>query len=168
MEAMTLEDLEPDILLAVAELMDAHSIEIEAYNNGLLSILRAEEVELAVQRAQSMMQGLAGDRDRRDRDAERRDPVREGFDQREAIDDRYLQSLEALLGVERFEAVAGRRGHRGDDRRPQSREEFIKAFDANGDGELDDAERAAAREAMRSRTRGDRPGRRGGRSPREL
>ena len=67
--------------------------------------------------------------------------------------------------VEGLPQYFGRRGRGGPDgnsgefgRKPGNREEWIKRFDTNNDGELDEAEREAAREQFR--------GRRGGKKPR--
>tara|TARA_Y100000589_G_scaffold281644_1_gene278691 strand:+ start:73 stop:1635 length:1563 start_codon:yes stop_codon:yes gene_type:complete len=156
--AMEIEDLDPDVLESVAELIQAHSDEIVVANEDLLMILRQEDSNSVVERAEDRiyrMQGL-------EREDDEFDPMREAFDSREKIDERYLATLESLLTPEQFEAIAGRRGRDGErqgrrggrDRGESSREEFMKQFDRNGDGELDEEERNAMREQFRQRRGG--------------
>ena len=162
MSAMEIEDLDPDVLGAVAELMQSHSDEIVIANDDLLVILRQEDSNRILERAEDRINRMQGI----EREDDEFDPMREAFDLREKIDDRYLATLESLLTPEQFEAIAGRRGREGEgqggrggrDRGEFSREDFMKQFDRNGDGELDDEERNAMREQFRRRRGGgDRP-----------
>ena len=181
LSAMEIEDLDPDTLLAVADLMQQHSDEISSINADILIILRSEEINRELKRAEERMARYQGDRDRRDRrdrgEEPEYDPVREAYDNREETDERYLATLRTLLGQEQYDAVAGRRGRgRRDDSGGGrnggfSREDFMADFDKNGDGEIDETEREAAREAMRERFRQRRGGQGGenrGGQPREL
>ncbi|MEE2907538.1 MAG: hypothetical protein VX527_06850, partial [Planctomycetota bacterium] len=161
LSAMEIEDLDPEILGAVAELMQSHGSEIAVFNEDILVILRSEESARELRRAEDRISRFRGER--RSRDREEFDPVREAYEKRNQIDERYLATLESLLTAEQFEAIEGRRNRgwgRGQRDRGQggeggfSREDFIGQFDKNGDGQLDDDERRAARDAMRERFRG--------------
>ena len=172
--AMEIEDLDPDVLEAVAELMQGHGDEIAIANDDLLIIFRQEDSNRVFARSSrriNRMQGI-------DSEDEQFDPVREAFEARGDIDDRYMTSLESLLTPEQFETIAGRQGRQGRQGREgerqrgrgdrdrgdssQAREQFMKQFDRNGDGQLDDEERNAMREQFRQRRDG------GGRPQRSL
>ena len=156
--AMEIEDLDPEILVAIAELMQGHAEEIAVSNEDLLMIYRQEDLNRNLERSMNRinrMQGIEPEEDSFD-------PVQDAMDGRNQIDERYMRSLESLLTPEQFESIAGRRGRDGQqegrrggrDREGFSREEFMKRFDRNGDGELDDEERAAMREQFRQRRGG--------------
>ena len=168
--AMEIEELDPDVLVAVADLMQSHGDEIASFNEDMLLILRSEESARELRRAEERMSRFRGQRSERDEGSF--DPVREAMEKRNEIDQRYMSSLESILGPELYESIAGRRRGRGGggDRGQEgfSREQFIGEFDKNGDGELDEDERRAARDAMRERFRGGQGGRGGAPGPREL
>lgn len=173
--AMEIEDLDPEMLAAVADLMQRHGDEIATFNDDMLVVLRSEESQRELRRAEERMNRFLGERS--DRGEQPFDPVRDALERRNEIDERYMASLEALLGAELFETVAGRRNRgrgNGPDRGGQggfSREQVMSQFDKNGDGELDQEERQAFRDAMRERFGGGQGGQRGpgrGQGPREL
>lgn len=88
------------------------------------------------------------------------DPVRDAMDGRREIDDKYLERLKALLTPEQVEQLPKReqRGGPGggggftrmlDNMPEDAKNQIIKRFDKNGDGQLDDNERGEAFRAMR-------------------
>ncbi|MAB82272.1 MAG: hypothetical protein CMJ24_02410 [Phycisphaerae bacterium] len=88
------------------------------------------------------------------------DPVRMIQVERREVDEVYMDRLEALLGEEQFEAIAGRGGRsegRGAMGGDFDREQMMARFDTNGDGELSEEERVALVREMRSRFGNDRP-----------
>jgi hypothetical protein len=156
--AMEITDLDLEVLEAVAELMQAHADEIAVANDGLLIIFRQEDSNRVLARYSRRVNRMQGFED----EDEQFDPVRESLDARGDIDDRYMASLESLLTPEQFEAIAGRRdregrregGRGGRGNGDFSREEFMKQYDRNGDGELDEEERNIMREQFRQRRGG--------------
>ena len=158
--AMEIEDLDPDVLGSVADLMQAHADEIAVANEDLLILLRQEDSNRALGRATRRIESMQGI----ESESASFDPMREAFDVREKIDDRYLDTLRSLLVPEQFEGIAGRRGERGErdqDGRGRGRggnretmRERMTQFDTNGDGELDEHERRAIREQFQRGGRG--------------
>jgi hypothetical protein len=167
--ALELEGLEQDIIDSINALYAGYLAELRAMNEQLLALVRREEPKQRTARMEWMAARRAG------QDVERAaDPLREAFDRRDEMDDRYLEQLQALLTPEQYEEldVPERRRGRGDrggmgggrgggggrfgdmteEERAQRRAEFLDRFDSNGDGEIDADEREAIRDAFR---RGD-------------
>jgi len=71
-------------------------------------------------------------------------------------DDEKKAAMEAMRGQRGGPGEAAGRGKGGPGEGRPSREEIIKKFDKNGDGELNEEERKAAYEAMRAQRGGDR------------
>jgi hypothetical protein len=141
-----------------------------AKNTSLVSALRKSEGDDQVAQGTRMVSMMSGDFSggmpwgggRRDRDED--DPYRDGLEDRERIDERYVEQLRALLTPEQQEALPAQRGGRGGGgwggggMSEEQRAEFMKRFDKDGDGELSDEERRAMIEEFR----GGRGGGRGG------
>ena len=165
--AMEIEDLDPELLGAIAELMQSHGDEIANANEDILIVLRSEEMALELRQSEERMERFREGRSGwgRDRDRDEFDPVRKSFENRNEIDERYLLTLKGMLSPDQYESVAGRRGRGQGGQWGEggfSRENFISQFDKDGDGELNDEEREAVRESMRERFGGGRGGNGGG------
>jgi hypothetical protein len=88
------------------------------------------------------------------------------MDNRNRVDERYVEQLKALLTPEQQEALPAQRGGRGGGgggwggmgASEEQRAEFMKRFDKDGDGELSDEER----QSMIEEFRGGRGGQGGG------
>jgi len=158
--AMELEEIDPEILISVVELYDALLTELEYANEQILSETKRwesqEELERMI-RFRSRMSGGQSDRPE--------SPIRKAEENRETVEENYLQQLRLLLTEEQIEELGGLkkrevredrgRGDRGDrgNRRggfDGDREAFMQQFDKNGDGEISESEREAIREHFRN------------------
>lgn len=168
--AKELEGLEADILLAIIELETALLQELDFANAHLLTETHRWESQESLDRMNRFAQRMTGGSSERPES-----PIREAENAKRVIEDSYLEQLKMLLTEEQIEALGGLetskeretnrdregRGARGDDSGrgrggfEGGREEFMKRFDKNGDGELSDEERDAIREHFRGG--GDRP-----------
>ena len=174
--AMEIEDLDPDVLEAVMTLDGSFMSELSARNLLLVSILRKTEGDEQVSQGTRMVSIMGGDfsggmpwgggRNRGGGNADEEDPYREGMDNRNRVDERYVEQLKALLTPEQQEALPEQRGGRGGGgggwgggASEEQRAEFMKRFDKDGDGELSDEER----QSMIEEFRGGRGGQGGGR-----
>ena len=172
--AREIEGLDTDVLEAVFTLEAAFLGELLAKNTSLVSALRKSEGDDQVSQGTRMVSMMSGDFSggmpwgggRRDRDED--DPYRDGMEDRERIDERYVEQLRALLTPEQQEALPtqGRGGRGGGGwgggMSEEQRAEFMKRFDKDGDGELSDEERRSMIEEFRG-GRGGGEGGRGGR-----
>jgi hypothetical protein len=154
--------------------------ELSARNLLLVSILRKTEGDEQVSQGTRMVSIMGGDfsggmpwgggRNRGGGNADEEDPYREGMDNRNRVDERYVEQLKALLTPEQQEALPAQRGGRGGGgggwggmgASEEQRAEFMKRFDKDGDGELSDEERQSMIEEFRG-GRGGQGGGQGGR-----
>jgi len=153
--AMKLPDLEPDVLAQVEQLGVDCGADIDAANEDILAEVRRHEEPREVRFVERMRQRQSGEEPSRDQ--EETDPIREAHDERDEVDEAYIARLRSILGEDVVAELPGgadrsRRGGRdgrgrqdGGDRDAR-RAEFMAQFDANKDGEIDDAEREKIRE----------------------
>ena len=195
-EAIGFEDLDPTVLASIEELYAQYKGEIAPINERLKSMARTEEPSRLVtegERFVSMMsQGVSGialgaARGGQGFGAPEADPMREVFEQRSDVGERYLERLRALLTpeqIERLPRTRGQGGARGGfgggqggaegmqgmlERLPEEqRRQLLQAVDRNGNGQIDEDEREGLRQYMREqfnnlRNNGGGAGGRGGR-----
>lgn len=174
-----LEDMEltPETLENVLNLQMAFLEQLAARNQSLVFKLRETEAERQVEEGTRMVAVMSGDLSRgmpwgggRSRGGEE-DPYREGMEARNEMEEGFVEQLRSLLTPEQQEALPSRRGRggwggggrggRGGDE--GRREEMIKRFDADGDGELSESERQEMFRSFRSGGGGAEGGERGGR-----
>ena len=166
--ALQLEELDQEVIEAIEVLQAGCDADMASENETLLAVIRMHDEPREMGFIKRMMERAAGE-DRQDDDD---DPIREAYDHRNSIDEEYLERLRELLGEELAATIPSlrpreERGSRwgGDDRggdREARRQEFMQRFDANGDGEIDDAEREKIREYFQQmRESGGRGGRGG-------
>jgi len=173
--AKELEGLEADILQAIIELEAAMLVELDYANAHILAETHRWESQESLDRMNRFAQRMTGGSSER---AE--SPIQEAENAKRTIEDNYLEQLKMLLTEEQIEALGGLetsedreqnrdregQGARGDGESrgrggfEGGREEFMKQFDKNGDGELSEDERDAVREHFRNG--GGRPGGGGG------
>ncbi len=171
--ALQLEDLEESLRTAIVELQGDCTAAMADENERVLAAVRQYEEP----RELRFIRGMDGDWSGRDREDT---PLDEATERRSEVDQEYIEALTDLLGEERAKALPGMRGGDrgnrtrqwggGGEDREAMREQFMKRFDANGDGEISDEEREAIREAFRDNRGGNRDGnsdrgRRGGDRP---
>ncbi len=163
--AMEIEDLDPDVLEAIMTLDGSFMAELSAKNLLLVGILRKSEGDDEVSQGTRMVSVMSGDFSggmpwgggrNRGGGGDEEDPYREGMDDRNRIDERYVEQLSALLTPEQQEALPTQRGGRGGGgggwgggASEGQRAEFMKRFDKDGDGELSDEERQSMIEEFR-------------------
>jgi hypothetical protein len=160
--ALKLEDLEPPLVEAITELQVDCLGAMADENERVLSAARQHEEPREMGFVRRM--GASGER------VEREDtPLDNAMTHRGEVDQEYIEALKDLLGEERSAELPGMRSRDrgwGGDRwnrdgggdREAMRQQFMERFDANGDGEIDDAEREAIREAFRNGRDGQRGG----------
>jgi hypothetical protein len=176
-EAIGFEDLDPTVLASIEELYTQYKGEIAPINERLKSMARTEEPSRLVtegERFVSMMsQGVSGmalgaARGGQGFGAPEADPMREVFEQRSDVGERYLERLRALLTpeqIERLPRTRGQGGARGGfgggqggaegmqgmlERLPEEqRRQLLQAVDRNGNGQIDEDEREGLRQYMR-------------------
>ena len=169
--AREIESLEEDILAAIGSLETSYGAELEVSNAALLYATREHEADGLVQRAERQAAWMTGS----ERQEAGDDPIRARTEDRQQLDERYLEQLESLLGTEQYASLPGTRrdfrrdwGSGGDrwgggDRGSGGREAFMQQFDRNGDGRIDEGEREQIRDHFRGRDGGG-----GSSRPREL
>jgi hypothetical protein len=171
--AQELEGLEEDILAAIVDLEVSLLSELAYANDHILSETHRWESQESLDRMNRFAQRMSGGSSER-----AVSPIREAEDARGIIEDSYLEQLKMLLTEEQIEALggletrkersnnrdregsgAGRNGEDGAGRGGfgGGREEFLKRFDKNGDGEINEDERNAIREYFRSNRGGGSP-----------
>ena len=171
--ALQLEDLEESLRTAIVELQGDCTAAMAEQDERVLDAVRQYEEP----RELRYIRGMEGDWSGRDREDT---PLDEATQRRSDVDQEYIEALTDLLGEERASELPGmrsrergnsgwQRGGGGEDREAM-RQQFMKRFDANGDGEISDEEREAIREAFQNNRGGNRggnsgPGRRGGDRP---
>lgn len=164
--AQELEGLEADILSAIVDLEMAIVIELAYANEHILSETHRWESQENLDRMNRFAQRMSGGSSER-----AASPIREAEDAKRVIEDTYLEQLKMLLTEEQIEALGGletskdRESNRDREGRGAGsgysdrggrggfeggREEFIKRFDKNGDGEINEEERVAIREYFRN------------------
>jgi hypothetical protein len=166
--ALGFSDLDDAVRTSITELQKAYLSELGLKNNEILGILRKEEPDrLAAESSRfvTMMAGAMsgdmsgfgpfGDRERGP------DKTREAFDERSKVGDSYLERLRAMLTPAQVEQLPSRerRGGGGgggggiarmlESLPPQQREDLMKRFDKNKDGEIDESERGDMFRALR-------------------
>jgi len=178
--SLQLEGLDEETLAAIASLLEECTVAIDELNEDILNTVRLHEEPREMRFVRRMQAREAGEDDR----SEEQDPIRVAFDERDELENAFLERLKDLLGEEMFAQLPGanRRdrgrggwgrggpgGQDGGDREAR-RAEFMQRFDENGDGEIDDAEREKIRNFFRQMRedggfeggRGQRGGGRGG------
>jgi len=102
--ALKLEELAPETLEAIGQLQIAYLAELNAMNNNLLRLVRSHEAQADRDRAKKFAMRRSGQSFKTSED-----PTREAFRDRDALDRRYAEQLEALLTPEQFESLPGAR-----------------------------------------------------------
>lgn len=165
--ALGLDGLSDDTLQSIVDLQASFLSEIVGLNRMLIGELRKSEADRQVDEGTRMVAVMSGDLSRgmpfgpggRGPRGGEDDPFREGMDKRNAVDERYVEQLKALLTPEQQEALPQQRGGRGGGPGGQGgpgggnadrRAEMIQRFDTNGDGELNEEERRAMFESFRN------------------
>ncbi|MHC4414669.1 MAG: coiled-coil domain-containing protein [Planctomycetota bacterium] len=165
--ARELDDLDETVLGAIQALQESYLVELQMTNSRLVQTSRMHEPRESVERLRrraARRQGL--------RQGPAEDPIRQAFRGRAEMDDKYRKQLEALLTPEQVAALPSARPERGERRfdrgrgrgpgffgedaeafREERRQRMLERFDLDGDGELSDEEREAARERFRQRRR---------------
>ncbi|MBC8200912.1 MAG: hypothetical protein H8E86_02605 [Planctomycetes bacterium] len=171
--ALELEGLEPETMQVIMDYQDSMESEIAIANEQLLSATHQWESKEQVERMERFAQRMTGG------SSERQDnPIQQAEENKRTIEDMYLDLLRGLLTEEQIEELGGLekrsqrddrgrgRGNReggrdrgGNDRNSFNREEFMKQFDKDGNGEISESEREAIREHFRNG--GSRGGQRG-------
>ena len=151
--ALKLEDLEPTLIEAIMELQIDCRGAMADENERVLSAARRHEEPREMGFVRRM--GSSGEREEREDT-----PLDDAVTHRGEVDQEYIEALKDLLGEERSESLPGMRsrdrgwggdrGNRDSGDRENMRQQFMERFDTNGDGEIDDAERDAIREAFRN------------------
>jgi hypothetical protein len=163
--AREIEGLDEDVLAAIRALEEGYLLELARINNELVLLTLKHEPQQITQRLRWRAE-RGNDRNRGAGPGVSRrleDPIREAFGRRGELDARYRDQLEALLTPEQIELLPaerrgrggwnGRRGG-GDAGRQQRFRDALQRFDTDGDGELSEEERQAARESFRRRMQG--------------
>jgi hypothetical protein len=160
--ALELEGLEPDTMQAIMDYQDSMENDIAGANEQLLSATHQWESQEQVARMERMAQRMSGGTS--DRQV---NPIQQAEESKREIEEMYLELLRGLLTEEQIEALGGLkkrearddrgRGGReggwnrgGNDRNSFNREEFMKQFDTDGNGEISESEREAIREHFRN------------------
>ena len=151
-DALEIENLDEALKAQIVSLEQACDLETADLNGRVLEVIRTHEEPMEVRyvrRAQDRVAGI----ERTDEE----DPIELAFGDRRELEEEYLDRLRDLLGEElaaNIQALQPRRererwggGGPGDAQRAR----FMRQFDADGNGEIDDAEREKIREYFRSR-----------------
>ena len=164
--ALELEDLNEEVAIAIAALQATFMGDMNARNQTLMIELRKSEGDDQVEEGTRMVSVMGGDfsggmpwgrggRGGRDRDED--DRFRDGMSDRGEAEERYVEQLMAMLTPEQQELLPERRGRGGrgggggwGGDNDERRQEMIKRFDTNGDGELNDDERRQMFESFRN------------------
>ena len=157
--ATELEDLDEELLAAVAALLVDCNLEMTAAGENILAVIRRHDEPREVRFIERMIERQAGEQQNEQQET---DPIRVVFDERDELDEVYLERLRNLLGEELVATLPGgeKRQDRGERRRggfggpdggdrEARRAQFMKQFDTNGDGDIDETEREAIREHFR-------------------
>jgi len=157
--AASLEDISPDVQGMIAGIEAAYAAEIA----GLNQLMEIETIQSDAARITDRIERFAARMQGEDRGDETRPDarLRELFEQRQTVDDRFRQQLESLLTPEQVAQLPETRQARAERRQAeqaQRRQDMMERFDRDGDGELSREERRAIGEAMRQE-RGGRGGR---------
>ena len=173
--AMDLEDLDSDILISIVELYDVLLTDLESANERVLSETQRWESQEQLERMNRFASRMSGVNSERPES-----PIRKAEENKQTIEESYLEQLRLLLTEEQIEELGGleKRQPREDRRRSWQndrgdrnqrgggfeggREAFMGRFDTNGDGEISESEREGIREHFRNG--GGPPGRGGGRN----
>ncbi len=159
--AMELEELEADILQAITDLYDSLQIEMDYANQQLLEATHRWEAQEQLDRMNRFAQRMVGG------SSEQTDsPIQKAEEGKRAIEETYLEQLRMLLTEEQIEALGGlqtRAERRESGQRDREaggrdsnrgfeggREEFMKRFDTDGDGNISESEREAIRDHFRN------------------
>ena len=153
--ALELEDLEEELRTAIEALQVDCIAALADEDLRVLAAVRQHE-EPREMRFIRRMGETSGERTEREETA-----LDLASTRRSEVDQEYVDALKDLLGEERSAELPGMRersrGGWGRDRggdggdREGMRQQFMERFDTNGDGEIDDAERQAIREAFQNR-----------------
>jgi hypothetical protein len=171
--AANLEDLTPEVAQAIADISAAYEADLGSVNESIERALIAAEPDQMRERALRMAREPRGQREgrgegQREGRGEERPPrvedgagaaMREAFDRRSELDQRYRAQLESILTPEQIELLPARRrerGGRGEGDDGERRAQMRERFDRNGDGTISEDEREEARRAMRGGAPGDR------------
>lgn len=137
--------LDPAVLASLESLEQSYLTELAAANERLVQITRLKEPEQVVERVRQTAARFTG------REAQEwEDPIRAAFEQRNQMGERHQKQIQALLTPEQFASLAqsarqARRDGQGPAAQRRGRDDAGgDAVDTNGDGRIDDAERAAA------------------------
>jgi len=170
--ALELDGLDEELVAAIEALQAECDAAMGAHGELILEAVRRYEEPREVRFIRRMRDRELGTETPRGEDD---DPIRAAYDRRGEDEGAFIERLRDLLGEELAAQVRElaqpqgdrgwqRQGDRGD--REQMRAQFMERFDANGDGEIDDAERATIRETFRRmREEGGSQGGRGGPPP---
>jgi hypothetical protein len=162
--AMELDALEPDVLEAIDQLLESYLQEMVVANDSMLRTTRRWEAQEQLDRMNrfaARMTGAGGEQSE--------SPIRQAESDRRETEDRYIEQLRSILTEEQIEAIGALQERRRPDQRRDGgdrrwsrdergsndrggfteRESFMKEFDKNGDGELDDGERQRIRDYFR-------------------
>ena len=174
--AINLETLSEDQMISIAELERAYLSELGPRNSELVRLLRQTEGIEQVERGERMVAMMSGDMSRGmpwmggggGEDSKEEQRYDEAMERRGELDENYIERLNAMLTPEQQEAMPRRRTRGGGGGSgwgtPEQREEMMKRFDTDGDGEISDEERRAMIEQFRGgRGGGEGGGGRGGR-----
>jgi len=164
--ALEIEGLGEDTNNAILALQSTFLAEMATRNRALMIELRKSEGDRQVADGKRMVQVMAGDfsggmpwgrGSRGGRGGGEDDRYREGMDEREEAEERYVEQLRGMLTPEQQEALPERRGRGGRGggwggmgMSEERRAEFMKRFDTDGDGELSDEERQKMIETFRN------------------
>jgi hypothetical protein len=137
--AREMDGLDEEILAQVILLEEAYHLDLDRTNERIVSITRREEPRRRVERFSRMMSRFRGDRGEGQRERPR-DPIAEVFEERDELDDRYRQQLEAILSPEQMAALPKARSR--EERRQQRTGMAGRLMDAdsNGDGKITKSE----------------------------
>ena len=147
--AQELEGIEPDILQAIIELEEAMLLELEYANVRLFSETHRWEAQEGLDRMNRFASRMTGGTSER---AE--SPIQKSEEAKQVIEDNYIEQLKMLLTEEQIETLGGLEKPKPRDERRNNwgsgREEFMKRFDKDGNGEISDSEREQIREYFRN------------------
>jgi len=157
--ATKLEDLDEETMAAVKALLIECTEAMAEENEDILAVIRKHDEPREIRWVQRMQQRAAGEDSRGGDEAD--DPIRIAFGVRGELDEAFIEQLRDILGEERMVELP--RSGRGDGRRERGfggppgfdgdrdamRQQFMERFDANKDGEIDDAEREKIGEFFR-------------------
>jgi hypothetical protein len=163
--AADLEDLTAEVAQAIAEMSAAYAADLRGVNESIERAVIATEPDQMRERALRMAREPMGQREGRGEGRPRRADdgagaaMREAFDRRSELDQRYRAQLESILTPEQLELLPApqrERGGRGEGDDGERRAQMRARFDRNGDGTLSEEEREEARRTMRGGAPDDR------------